>query len=190
MTYDERGAATRRTVLGGLAAGAGALGADILLPAEVEAATLHGALPRRVDCVVVGAGIAGLVAARSVARQGRSVLVVEARNRVGGRVLNHRLPNGSVIESGGAFVGPTQDHLLALAKSLGVGTFKEYQTGDNVYVSPTTGRTTYPTAPVTGNVPPDPLILPDAANLQQQMDSMAAEIDVNAPWAHPKAKEQ
>ena len=120
---------TRRTLVGGAAAaGVGVLTAGAL-DGAAEAATLQGSLPTSVDVVVVGAGISGLVAARQVARSGRSVLVVEARNRVGGRVLNHRSPVGAVIESGGAFVGPTQDHIVALAKELKVPTFMEYNDG-------------------------------------------------------------
>ena len=134
--------------------------------------------------VVVGGGISGLVAARKVADAGRSVLVVEARDRVGGRVLNHRLANGSVIESGGAFIGPTQDRIAALAGELKVATFKEYVEGQSTYVSTTLGKLHYE-----GTVPPDPTILPDAAKLQKQIDDMAAEIDVAAPWNHPKAVE-
>ena len=63
-------------------------------------------------------------------------------------------------------------------------TFLEYNTGNSVYVSSTTGRLEY-----SGTVPPDPTILPDAAILLQQIDTYAAEIDVDAPWAHPRAAE-
>ena len=176
---------TRRTLLGGAAvAGVGALTAGAF-EGSAEAATLQGSLPANVDVVVVGAGISGLVAARQVARSGRSVLVVEARDRVGGRVLNHRLGSGAVIESGGAFVGPTQDHIIALADELEVPIFEEYVEGQSVYNSSgPLGRLTYD-----GTVPPDPFILADAAVLQTQLDQWAAEIDVNAPWAHPRAKE-
>ena len=176
---------TRRTLLGGAtAAGVGALTAGVL-DGAAAAATLQGSLPSRVDVVVVGAGISGLVAARQVARSGRSVLVVEARNRVGGRVLNHRLPGGAVIESGGAFVGPTQDHIVALAQELKVPTFMEYNDGKSVYNSSgPLGRQEYD-----GTVPPDPLILPDAALLQVQLNQWASEIDVDRPWTHPRAKE-
>lgn len=187
-------ALTRRGVLGGASLGAVAAGSAALSTgawAELAADAagqgprgLQGRLPQEVDVVVVGAGIAGLVAARQVANKGRSVLLVEARRRVGGRVLNHRLDAGGVIEAGGAFVGPTQDHILALARNLKVPTFLEYNTGNSVYISSTTGRQEYQ-----GTVPPDPTILADAAVLLTLIDRYAAEIPVDAPWTHPRAAE-
>jgi monoamine oxidase len=170
---------SRRGLLGGMA-GAGALAA---VPGSGSAATTSGSLPSTVDVVVAGAGISGLVAARAIASAGRSVVLLEARDRVGGRVLNHTLANGSVIESGGAFVGPTQDHILALAAELGVQTFTEYTQGDNVYVS---GNLTMR---YTGTIPPDPTILPDAANLQLQLDTLSKQVPVDAPWTAAKAAE-
>ncbi|MGZ4426904.1 MAG: flavin monoamine oxidase family protein [Nocardioidaceae bacterium] len=176
---------SRRGLLGGMAAGGvgvltGTLGGGLPGAEPAQAASLQGDLPARVDVVVVGGGIAGLVTASRVAARGRSVLVLEARDRVGGRVLNHPLRNGAVVESGGAFVGPTQDHILRLAKELGVATFKEYVDGSNVYVSHHAGveqKTQY-----TGTIPPDPLILPDAAQLQTRIDQMATQVPVDAPW--------
>jgi len=174
----------RRSLLGGLGlAGLAAVGQGALADAATGA-TLQGPLPRKVDVVVVGGGLSGLVAARRVARGGRTVLVVEARKRVGGRLLNHQLRTGGTIEAGGAFIGPTQDHIAALARELGVATFEEYVTGKNVYVSRLLGRQEY-----TGTVPPDPTILLDAALLLQQLDGFAAEMPVDAPWAHPRAAE-
>jgi monoamine oxidase len=179
---------SRRSLLGGagLSLGGLTLGGLTLggLADAATAGTLQGPLPASVDVVVVGGGISGLVAARKVANRGRSVLLVEARQRVGGRVLNHHLDAGGTIESGGAFVGPTQDHILRLARELGVRTFKEYVDGNSVYISSTTGRLEYQ-----GTVPPDPTILPDAANLLTQIDTYAAEVAVDAPWTHPRAAE-
>ena len=172
---------SRRSLLGG----AGALGALAAggMWSPALAATTSGSLPRSVDAVVVGGGLSGLMTARRLRAGGASVLVVEARDRVGGRLLNHELSDGSVIESGGAFVGPTQNHILALAKELKVKTFKEYVEGNNIYVKG-------PVAiPYTGTIPPDPTILPDAGVLQARIDQMASEIAVDAPWSHPKAKE-
>src|SRR5918911_1367286 len=68
---------------------------------------------RRADVAVVGAGFAGLTAARRIAAAGHSVLVLEARDRVGGRAHNLKLPGGGVSERGATFAGPTQDHILA-----------------------------------------------------------------------------
>ena len=174
---------TRRSLL----TGAAGIGASSLIGSAIDgatAATLQGSLPKQVDVVVVGGGLSGLVAARQVARAGRRVLVVEARRRVGGRLLNHSLRDGSVIEAGGAFVGPTQDHILALARELKVPTFDEYVDGKNVYMSGLLGRQTY-----TGTVPPDPTILADALLLTTKLDAYAKQLPVDAPWAHPRAAE-
>ncbi|KAA1399217.1 flavin monoamine oxidase family protein [Aeromicrobium ginsengisoli] len=174
---------SRRGLLSGAAAG-GAILAIGGLGEAAEAATTSGSLPTSVDVVVVGGGLSGLVAARKLVASGKKVLVLEARNRVGGRLLNHTLRNGSVIESGGAFVGPTQDHVLALAKELKVETFKEYVTGKNVYVSADGSTMKY-----TGTVPPDPLILADALLLQLRIDEMSKQVPVDAPWTAKRAAE-
>ncbi len=176
---------SRRGLLGGLATG-GALVATggLTLPALAKPAVgSTAALPARADVVVVGGGISGLVAAREVAHGGRSVVLVEARDRVGGRVLNHTLRGGAVIESGGAFVGPTQDYILALAAELGVPTFKEYVAGDNIFSN---GGNTLR---YTGTVPFDLGIIFDAAILQWRLDWMAGQVPVDAPWSSSHAAE-
>ena len=87
---------------------------------------------RKVDVVIVGAGLAGLSAARHVAAAGRSLLVLEARDRVGGRTVGHRLRNGAVVEMGGQWVGPSQTEVLGLIRRLGLETFPTYDQGAGV----------------------------------------------------------
>src|SRR5215210_1744424 len=98
----ERGT-TRRSFIGAAAALAAAAG----LPTAADAARRRRRKRRRkkpkkrptryVDVAVVGAGFAGLTTARELVKQGRSVCVLEARNRVGGRTLNHSIGAGKVV---------------------------------------------------------------------------------------------
>src|SRR5207244_5179715 len=87
-------------------------------------------LVRQYDVIVVGAGLAGLTAANAIQTAGHSVLVLEARNRVGGRNLDLPLAPGKVLEMGGEWAGPEQDQVLALARSLGIEAFETYSAGN------------------------------------------------------------
>jgi monoamine oxidase len=143
---------------------------------------------KKADVIVVGAGLAGLTAARKIRADGKSVLVMEAQNRVGGRTLNEDIGGGEVADLGGTFIGPTQDHVAAVVKELGIGTFPTYNTGDNVFVRSDGRRETFASnTPVFGTAPADPEIAADIVAVVAQLDSMASEIDVTQPWAHPKA---
>ena len=79
------------------------------------------------DVVVVGAGLSGLAAARSLAAEGRSVVVVEARDRVGGRTEGGTLSDGQWIELGGQWIGPTQDRMYELVAELGPLIVEQYK---------------------------------------------------------------
>src|SRR4051812_42606190 len=187
---------TRRRFLGtGAAAGAGALlGAAPEADAAKRRRKKHKPAPKKkrprtADVIVVGAGFAGLTAAREVVTAGRSVLVVEARDRVGGRVWNHELAGGDISERGGTFVGPTQDHMLALAKAYGVKTFDTYDPNgsNNVYYSPSGERYEWSDTGPTGTAPPDPTLLPDLANIVMDLDTKSTTVPVDAPWEAPDA---
>jgi monoamine oxidase len=177
---------TRRALLGagvtagaGTVLGSGAFGGPLGAPTAAAAPTAA----RQADVVVVGAGLAGLSTARTLVAAGHSVVVLEARNRVGGRTLNHSLGDGRVVEKGGQFVGPTQDHIARLAREVGVETFPTYIEGENVYYADGLRRT------YTGDLPPDPLALPDALVTIERVNQMSREVPIDAPWAAPKADE-
>jgi monoamine oxidase len=83
----------------------------------------------KVDVVVVGAGIAGLVAAREAARAGLTTLVLEARDRVGGRTWSETTQSGVVVDHGGQWIGPSQTRVMALTQELGIETFGTFDEG-------------------------------------------------------------
>jgi monoamine oxidase len=143
---------------------------------------------RRADVVVVGAGFAGLAAAHQLVKAGRSVIVLEARKRVGGRILNASIGGGEVIEIGGQWVGPTQDRILALGEEMGVPTYKTFNEGDNLYYRGGTLQRFSSSGPL-GAVPPDPEGAPQAAAFIQQINDMAAQVPREKPWESARAAE-
>lgn len=173
---------TRRRLVGGGAAVAAGAALGRVVPASARR-------QRRADVIVVGAGLAGLAAAKEVSDAGHSVTVLEARKRVGGRLLNKSIGDGDgdVVEVGGQWVGPTQDRVLAEIDTLGLETFPTNVTGDNVYYrqSGPIQRQTY-----TGTIPPaNPASLAEVLLVITLIDDMASRLDPNAPWSAPKATE-
>src|SRR5450631_893983 len=98
----------RDLIKGGVAGGIGvALGGAVDAGTATARARTETRLRARVyDVAVVGAGLAGLTAARRVRAAGRSAIVLEARHRVGGRNFDHQLGGGKVAELGGQWAGP------------------------------------------------------------------------------------
>ncbi|MDQ6853455.1 MAG: flavin monoamine oxidase family protein [Actinomycetota bacterium] len=141
-------------------------------------------MPERVeaDVAVVGAGIAGLIAGRDLVAAGKEVVVLEARDRVGGRVLNHELSDGSVVELGGQWIGPTQLRMAKLTAELGLETFPTYNTGEHLlHVG---GRhVRYRTRPRLGA-----LALADIAQAQTRFDRLAGRVPLEVPWAAERAE--
>jgi monoamine oxidase len=175
---------TRRSAIGGAAAGAAAAA----VPAAAAAAAKKKPT-RYVDVVVVGAGLAGLMAARRLAHAKKSVVVIEADNRVGGRLLNIDIGGGHITEGGAEFIGETQNHIASLAKTLGLKTFKTYNTGNNLYYRNGTALPYSTSTPVFGPVPPDPTGAAEAFAALQQLNSMSQQVNLNEPWNSPNAAE-
>ena len=144
-------------------------------------------MPLEADVVVVGAGLAGLSAARRLHAAGVRVVVLEARERVGGRVLDHRLPDGGAIELGGLYGTPRADGtvanhaILALAAELGVAAFPAHAAGDRLLrldgVTHRYGgrhRDALPRRAVPGGL--------EFVLARRRLDRLAARIDAAAPW--------
>ncbi|MFJ4589591.1 flavin monoamine oxidase family protein, partial [Pseudomonas moraviensis] len=114
----------------GGAALAGGLGVTGRAMAQTEAVDTS-----ILDVVIIGAGLSGLTSARDLQAAGcESFAVLEARDRVGGRTLNHDLGNGVISEAGGQWIGPGQTSIADLARQLDVATFPTYYKGKAVYL--------------------------------------------------------
>jgi putrescine oxidase len=136
------------------------------------------------DVAIVGAGAAGLTAANDLRKAGLSVVVLEARDRVGGRLWTDEI-DGAMLELGGQWVSPDQHALIDTLADLGLETYTRYRDGDSVYVGPD-GQARrfrgemFPVAPETERV---------IDEITARLDAMVAEIDPDRPWAHEKAAE-
>jgi monoamine oxidase len=148
------------------------------------------------DVAVVGAGLAGLVAARRLAAAGARPLVVEARDRVGGRLLNEEIGDGKVVEVGGQWIGPTQERLAALAAELGVGTFPTHDEGRHLIemagkLTSFSGALTEARVGLVRDLARaiSPLALADLEQARARLDRMAHEVPLEEPWMAPRAAE-
>ncbi|KDE98460.1 monooxygenase [Mycolicibacterium aromaticivorans JS19b1 = JCM 16368] len=134
------------------------------------------------DVVVIGAGFAGLAAARELVKHGHEVLVLEGRDRVGGRSSTVSLA-GVPVDLGGTFVGPTQDAVLALADELGCRTSPTYHDGANLI------RWRGRVRSYRGTIPKVSLFgLLDIGRIQWQVERLGRGIDIAQPWTSAKAK--
>jgi monoamine oxidase len=195
---------SRRDLLAGSALGAAAS----LLPwsADEAAASTPARGTSKAQVVVVGAGLAGISAARHLRAHGIDVVVLEARARVGGRTLNHPIDSHHIVEVGGQWLGPDknlpglglsdpanfptddpvtgQSHIWRLAKAVGVARYPTYNTGK--YIDYRNGTT----ATYSGRIPLDtPTGAVEAAEAILAIDRRCVTVPLEAPWHAPNAAE-
>jgi len=142
------------------------------------------AAPKEARVVVVGAGLSGLVAARKLAGAGLSVVVLEARDRVGGRTLSHTTSFGERVDLGAQWIGPTQDRMAKLVAELGLSPFKQYAAGKKVLSlggTVTTYKTSIPSLSIIGAV--------DLGITIQRIESLVKEVPLDDPMLAANALE-
>jgi monoamine oxidase len=136
------------------------------------------------DVIIVGAGLSGMVAARTVLAAGLTPVVLEADERVGGRILTEEVAPGLPVEIGAQWIGDTHQRMFALAAELGVETFPQYDVGETSYELAGSGvlrekdfHARYADE------------LSQLERVLRALDDLAADVPVDAPWLAPRAAE-
>ncbi|NEN07744.1 FAD-dependent oxidoreductase [Diaminobutyricibacter tongyongensis] len=136
------------------------------------------------DVVIIGAGASGLTVATELKKAGLTVAVLEARDRVGGRLWTDDV-DGAMLEIGGQWVSPDQDALKSTLAELGLETYPRYREGENIYLNADGELSRFE-----GEIfPVPPKTEAEIVTLIEKLDALVAEIDPDRPWAHPLAKD-
>ncbi len=134
------------------------------------------------EVCVVGGGFAGLAAARKLVSAGRDVVVLEARDRVGGRVWNREMSDGTIVSAGGTWLGQRQDRMFAICNELDVTTYPQFEDGD-VVLDVDGSQYRY-----SGLIPKFGLHHVAALGLGLwRLDRMVKRVPLETPWATPGA---
>lgn len=170
---------SRRTVLRGAAI---AVAAGLARPALGSATPGAPGANRDAEVIVVGAGLSGLAATKALRAAGHRVLLLEARDRAGGRVFNATTRGGIAVDGGAEFLGPTQDRIAAFAAEYGVNTLPTYNQGESLFA-------------INGALHRVPAAVPlpllpgtaETALAMAKIDTTAIGFPVGEPWKHHDA---
>ncbi|MQS15676.1 FAD-dependent oxidoreductase [Streptomyces kaniharaensis] len=129
------------------------------------------------DVCVVGAGFAGLAAALQLTRAGCDVVVLEARDRVGGRVWNREMADGTVVSAGGTWLGRGQERMFRLCRDMGLDVYPQYDQGDHILRLDGQNRRYRGAAPHAG-----PVALAALGLAMLRLNLMARRLPPGEPW--------
>jgi monoamine oxidase len=137
--------------------------------------------------IVVGAGLSGLAAARALVAAGTEVVVLEGRDRVGGRTEGGRLTDGTPIELGGQWIGPTQNRMYELVEELGLEWFRTHNDDGKLLVDLFGKQTRM--ASHRGALPRlGPFALADLGQGLARFARLANKVSLTEPWESPRAE--
>ncbi|CAM3770306.1 flavin monoamine oxidase family protein [Aquirufa aurantiipilula] len=136
------------------------------------------------EILIVGAGYAGIAAAKKMYAANQDFRVIEARDRIGGRTLTEDLQSGVTVDMGAKWVGPTQHLVWEWIKETQTETYDTYDQGKNLL------KFKEKISSYTGTIPKiDPVSLIDLGIAISKMNKLSDQISISEPWNHPKAKE-
>jgi monoamine oxidase len=136
------------------------------------------------DVIIVGGGFSGLAAARILHQANKKFILLEARDRLGGRTHTIRFDDGKYADVGGQWIGPTQDRMYALANEHNISWYDTFNEGKNILDLNKSIRT------YTGLIPK--LDIPSLINIDfllKKLERLAQQIPLASPWLAPKAKQ-
>ena len=135
------------------------------------------------DVIIIGAGFSGIAAARKLRQAKKSFIVLEARDRIGGRVYTKSLADDLYVDLGGQWIGPNQTRMYELCKEYGVEYFETFDEGSNI-IDLNEKIKTYK-----GIIPKmDILSLLNLDWVLRKLERMAKSIPLQSPWSHTKAR--